>query len=190
MLIENGQNLKNFKGLASSWMRDVGQVVIGQLDFINKANKAFNSPVPFSVSRIDASGKVYTNQEEFAELFVSTLTAMPDVANKIYLGTKTTSDPQYATEEARESREFILQNPVSVALFGFGLKSMIPVKGFPKPKGNPQLIKFMDESTKIIETANEIKKGNILPEDVAPSVAKIADFIRQFNIRTNFKSRY
>ena len=175
-------NLKNFKGLASSWMRDVGQVVIGQLDFINKANKAFNSPVPFSVSRIDASGKVYTNQEEFAELFVSTLTAMPDVANKIYLGTKTTSDPQYATEEARESREFILQNPVSVALFGFGLKSMIPVKGFPKPKGNPQLIKFMDESTKIIETANEIKKGNILPEDVAPSVAKIADFIKHPDI--------
>ena len=175
-------SVESFKGLASSWMRDVGQVVIGQADFINKAYNAFNSSAPFSISRIDSSGKTYTSQEEFSELFVSTLTAMPEIARKIYIGTKASTEPEFSTEEAKEAREFILQNPVSVALFGFGLKSMMPVKGFPKPKIDPKLKSFMDTSEKIIKTANDIKKGVIKPEDVAPSVAKIAEYIEHPDI--------
>tara|TARA_R110000765_G_scaffold421847_1_gene528379 strand:+ start:836 stop:5647 length:4812 start_codon:yes stop_codon:yes gene_type:complete len=173
---------QSLKGLASSWMRDVGQIVIGQVDFINKAHNAFNSSAPFLITRIDESGKSYTSQEEFSELFVSTLAAMPEIARKIYIGTKATTEPGFSTEEAKEAREFILQNPASIALFGFGLKSMMPVKGFPKPKIDTKLKDFMDRSEKIIKTANDIKKGIIKPEEVAPSVSKIAEFIEHPDI--------
>ena len=173
---------ESLRGLASSWMADVGNIVIGELDFLDKAVKALDSNKQFQVARIDESGKAITNSENFADLFVSTLTGVPELGYQIYLSTRPTTDPLYSTPEARESRNFVLKNPFTTALFALGVKSMIPVKGFPKPKTNPKFDALMNESVNIFKTANEIKKGNIKPESVAPSIQKIANFIKNPDI--------
>ena len=176
---------ESLKGLASSWLADVGNIVIGELDFLDKAVKAFDSNKQFQIARIDESGKAITNAENLADLFVSTLTAVPELGYQIYLSTRPTTDPLYSTPEAQESRDFVIKNPFTTALFALGIKSMIPVKGFPKPKANPKFDSLMDESVNAFKTANEIKKGNIKPEDVAPSIQKLANFIKNPDIIDN-----
>ena len=95
--------------------------------------------------------------------------------------TADTNSEEYETQV----RDFVIKNPFTTALFALGIKSMIPVKGFPKPKANPKFDSLMNESVNAFKTANEIKKGNIKPEDVAPSIQKLANFIKNPDIIDN-----
>ena len=163
----------NFKELTAAWWQDLGNNILGSIDFVRKAGDAFYDNG--TITRVDESGKKLTATTEFQNYFASTFMAIPEIAiriGKAFSPSYAVADPQ----GAKEAKDFIIQNPVTVALFGMGVKGLTNIKGFPKPPKDVDT--FATQSTKIMETANEVAKGNIPADKVSFQTQQISNFIK------------